>query len=310
MGTLWIPGAERMTPSAPGGEITSSAEPRVVWHSTQNPSGDPDQMTTVIRILREKSAEPQVIWDPITDQLVQFMPLDVSGRALRNDTDGFRNNRCGKVCIQVEVIAYSQNPFTKYWKPGPNYRALMAAIRSWGIPDVQPAGAFPVFIADPPHNVPEDDRDRATWRAKGGHYSHSQIPGNTHGDPGGVSFPAMLAAAQRPVTDTPTAPEDDMPYTETQLEQFAGVGVHGQKLGRSDTTIGVAIDTTYKNSNAIRAQLTALSTQVAGLSAAVKALAEAKDIDPAAIIAAVQTATEQAMSDLKITLSVDNTPET
>jgi hypothetical protein len=214
-GTLWIPGAERITPSSPGGTITSTAPPRVVWHATEAQPGTSAVWTSMIRVLTNKGAEPQVLYDPVTDRLGQFMPLNVSGRALKNDGTT-RTNRVGKVCIQVEVIAYSAKPFTAYWKPGPNWRALMAAIRSWGIPDVQPAGAFPVFIESPPHNVPESSRSRTTWTTKGGHFCHAQIPGNDHGDPGGVSFSAMLAAgkastpAKPPVKPTPPPTEDTL----------------------------------------------------------------------------------------------------
>jgi hypothetical protein len=193
-GTLWIPGAERITPSIPGGKITSTAPPRVVWHSTEADPGTSAVWGSMIRVLKNKSAEPHILYDPLTDRLGQFLPLNTSGRALRNDGT-YRTNRTGKVCIQVEVIARAAKPFTGYWKPGKNWRALMAAIRSHGIPDVQPSGVFPKFVASPPHNVPEDERSRAIWLGKAGHYSHSQIPGNNHGDPGGVSFPAMLAAA-------------------------------------------------------------------------------------------------------------------
>lgn len=202
MGELWIPGAERLTPSAPGGEIVSTAEPRVVWHTTQAPSGDPRMFGRMHGVLTGKSAEPHVLIDPKTDRMGQYFPLNLSGRALKNDTDGTRNNRVGRVCIQVEVVAYAEDPFTDDWTPGPNWRALMAAVHSHGIPDVLPAGRFPKFIADPPHNEPEDDRDRATWRTKGGHYSHSQIPGNSHGDPGAIAMAEIFALGKPLTPDT------------------------------------------------------------------------------------------------------------
>lgn len=203
MGTLWIPGAERLKPSAAGGTITSTAPPRTVWHTTEADPGTDQVWDTMIRVLTNKSAEPQVLWDPLTDRLGQFFPLDQSGRALQNDGTT-RTNRVGKVCIQVEVIGRAAKPFTGYWKPGPNFCALMAAVRSWEIPDSWPAGPPPRFIADPPHNIPEDDRDRTTWLARGGHYGHSQIPGNTHGDPGGISTTALFAAAPKPSTQETT----------------------------------------------------------------------------------------------------------
>jgi GH25 family lysozyme M1 (1,4-beta-N-acetylmuramidase) len=110
------------------------------------------------------------------------------------------------------------------------------------------------------------------------------------------------------IVPPPTTPEDDMPYTPAEIEQYAGIGVHGQKLGRSDVTIGAAIETTMKDASAARALLASMTVQVSGLTAAVKALSEKQGVDPAAIVGAVQTATEQALADLKITLAVDNTP--
>lgn len=192
-GTIWIPGAERITPSSGGGTITSKAPPRVVWHTTEADPGTDDVFSAMVRVLRGKSAEPQVLYDPLTDRLGQFIPLNLSGRALKND-GATQTNRIGKVCIQIEVIARSAKPFTSYWKPGKNFRALMAAIRSWDIADVWPAGLPPKFIASPPHNEPESARSRTIWLNHGGHYGHSQIPANNHGDPGAIDIKALFAA--------------------------------------------------------------------------------------------------------------------
>lgn len=193
MGTLWIPGAERITPSKPGGTITSTAPPRVVWHTVEADPGTNAVWASMIRVLKGKSAEPQVLYDPVTDRLGQFMPLNVSGRALRND-NGAQTNRTGRVCIQIEVIGRAAKPFTGTWKPGPNFRNLMQALATWGIREVWPAGAPPRFVASPPHNVPESPRSRKVWLNEGGHYGHSQIPGNDHGDPGAIDITALFAA--------------------------------------------------------------------------------------------------------------------
>jgi hypothetical protein len=131
------------------------------------------------------------------------------------------------------------------------------------------------------------------------------------------NYAAAVANTKPPVTPTkpvtpptvkPPVQEDDMPYTEQQLEAFAGAGVHGQKLGRSNVTIGAAIDTTRKDAAAARAMLATQNVQLAGLTAAVQALASQQGIDPVAVVAAVKDATTQALADLKITLSTD-TPE-
>ena len=213
MGTLWIPGAEKLKVSSPGGTITSTAPPRVVWHTTEAPPGTDNVWGAMIRVLNSKGAEPQVLYDPVTDRLGQFMPLNLSGRALKND-GATRTNRVGRACIQIEVIAYSSKPFTAYWKPGKNFKALMAAIRSWGIPDVWPSGMPPKFVAQGTggYNSPENPRSRSIWTSKGGHYGHSQIPANDHGDPGGISTSALFAAG-RPTTDVTPPKENDMALT-------------------------------------------------------------------------------------------------
>lgn len=217
MGTLWIPGAERLPCSKAGGTITSTAPPRAVWHTVEGTSGSPGAWTGSIKTLNAKSAEPHVLWDPLDDRLGQFMPLNLSGRALKND-GATQTNRVGRVCIQIEVIAFSARPFTAYWTPGPKFKALVAALKSWGIAvDVWPAGAPPKFIDSPPHNVPENDRDRKTWLTKGGYFSHSQIPANDHGDPGGISIVALAAAGKPAVPAKPPTtppPEDEMTLDE------------------------------------------------------------------------------------------------
>jgi hypothetical protein len=149
---------------------------------------------------------------------------------LKND-GSTQTNRVGRVCIQIEVIAYSDRPFTAYWKPGKNFKALVAALKSWGIPvDVWPAGPPPRFIASPPHNVPENDRDRKTWLTKGGYFSHSQIPANDHGDPGGIDVDKFAAAgkatvpAKPPVTPPSTKDIIDM-ATQAEVARAVSDGI-------------------------------------------------------------------------------------
>ncbi|MEU7147092.1 peptidoglycan-binding protein [Streptomyces sp. NPDC045456] len=187
MGTRWIPGAERLGGGDIGGAMdTPGLPPRVVWHSTESGSGD-SAFRGVGDYLINISAEPHILYDPVTDRLGQYGPLDESARALRNDGSS-RTNRTGRVCIQIEVLARAANPFTAYWRPGPNFRALMAAIRSWGIPDNFPMGAPPTYPGG-------SRRTRSVWLYEGGHYCHANVPGNDHGDPGCISPARLFAAA-------------------------------------------------------------------------------------------------------------------
>lgn len=200
MGEIWIKEAEKLGDGSIGGAMdTPSAPGRVVWHTTESGHGN-TYFKNVGDYLIRVGAEPHILYDPSTDRLGQYGPLNQSARALRND--GLtRTNRSGKVCIQIEVLARASRPFTEYWKPGPNFRALMRAIRSWGVPDVWPAGALAGHFADSTAK-----RNRTTWATKGGHYGHSNVPGNDHWDPGKIDKAAIFEAAPKGSTPAPSKP--------------------------------------------------------------------------------------------------------
>lgn len=74
-----------------------------------------------------------------------------------------------------------------------------------------------------------------------------------------------VGPSPKPVPAKPV--EDDMPYTPDQIKTFAGQGVHGQRIGKSTTTIGMALEEILRD-------VRELTTEVAALSAEVKALKE------------------------------------
>lgn len=191
MGTVWIPEAENLTASGTSGTMLGGP-PRVVWHTTEAPSGG-DYFNLMHRVLTGKKAEPHILWDPLTDRMGQYFPLNRSARALRNHPEQ-STNKTGDVCIQIEVVGYASKPFTSYWKPGPNFAALMRAIRSWGIPDVWPAGGMSVRGEDV-------SRDLTTYRTRAGHYGHCHVPGNTHWDCGGIDQQILLRTATTPTPE-------------------------------------------------------------------------------------------------------------
>ncbi|MGI5408213.1 peptidoglycan-binding protein LysM [Streptomyces chartreusis] len=200
MGVIWIDGAERLGAGKIGGAMDSPGKPpRASWHTTESGAGNA-AFDAVGKYLRTIAAEPHILYDPTTDRLGQFGPLNQSARALRND-GATRTNRTGKVNIQIEVLARAATPFTGYWKPGPNFRKLMAAIRSWGVPDVFPMGALAGSYADTAAK-----RSRDIWLNKGGHFGHCNVPGNDHWDPGKISPTKLFAAA-------PTASQATKPST-------------------------------------------------------------------------------------------------
>ncbi|MER6249394.1 peptidoglycan-binding protein [Streptomyces griseorubiginosus] len=182
-GPAYISGVTRFGDQIIGGAMDyPSNPPRAVWHTTESPAGA-NYFTSIAAYLIRVGSEPQVIYDPVTDKLGQFGPLTQSARALQND-GARRTNREGKVCIQVEVLGKAASPWTKGFDPSskPNYQRLIAAMRAHGIPDVWPAGA-PLATAAA---VAKKTRSKTTWQSKGGHFSHGQVPSNSHWDPGAI----------------------------------------------------------------------------------------------------------------------------
>jgi hypothetical protein len=209
---LWIPGFERLTPSKPGGVITSTVGGHVIWHTVEAPAGAEKTFQSMINVLTGKSAEPHILIDPKTDRAGQFFPLDLSGRALKND-GAHQTNRTGRVCIQIEVMGYAAHPFTDDpdWKPGPNWNALMTAIRSHGVPDIFPMGRPPKY---PGASV----RDREIYYSEAGHYPHANVPGNSHGDPGAIAPSRLFALGKIPTKD----PEEDMALSQDDKTWIEG----------------------------------------------------------------------------------------
>ena len=94
MPTNWIEKAQRLGDGSIGGAMDHPSIPgRVVWHTTESDNGD-DAFRAVAAHLIRVSAEPHLLYDPTTDRLGQFGPLNASSRALLND-GSTRTNRVG-----------------------------------------------------------------------------------------------------------------------------------------------------------------------------------------------------------------------
>lgn len=199
-GPAYISGVTRFGDQSIGGAMDHPGSPaRAVWHTTESPAGA-SYFSSIAAYLIRVASEPQVIYDPVSDRLGQFGPLTQSARALQNDGSR-RTNREGKVCIQVEVLGYASKPWTKGFDPAkkPNYRKLIAAMRAHGIADTWPAGK-PLATAAAVAKAP---RSRTTWQTKGGHFSHGQVPGNSHWDPGAIDtsiVPGKTTVVTKPGT--------------------------------------------------------------------------------------------------------------
>ncbi|MFJ7990321.1 peptidoglycan-binding protein [Streptomyces sp. NPDC096351] len=202
---------------------TPGNPPRMTWHTTESPAGK-SYFYSVAAYLIRVGAEPQVIYDPVSDLLGQFGPLTQSGRALRNDGSR-RTNREGKVNIQVEVLGKAASPWTKGFDPAkkPNYRKLIAAGRAHNIPDDWPAGKP---TASPSVSK---KRDRNVWQTKGGHYGHCDVPGNDHWDPGAIDITIVPGKPPTGGSTPPasgggtTAPSTTTTYTVRSGDTLSGI---------------------------------------------------------------------------------------
>ncbi|WP_318200141.1 peptidoglycan-binding protein LysM [Streptomyces sp. SCL15-4] len=199
-GTRWIPGAIRLGDGVIGGAMdTPGHPPRVVHHTTESPAGG-RYLESVGSYLMLVACEPQLIYCPVTDRVGQFGSLHLSARALRND-GARRTNREGRVCIQIEVLGRARKPWTTGWDPAkkPGWRKILAAVRSWDVPDLFPAGRPAAYPG------PGKSRSRSVWRSAGGHFGHVDVPGNDHGDPGAIDTAKVLYQAG------PTPPRPNKP---------------------------------------------------------------------------------------------------
>jgi len=205
MTDLWMPGAERQ-PEGNGGSMTGG-KPRVVWHITWDELGKGGKMPSfdnIARYLKSVDYCPHLMWDPWTGRIVQFYPATQSARALRNLAGGVETNRQGEVCIQIETffspgaVVDGKKYMTVAETPCKNLDKIVSWLRSWGIPDVWPGG-WPTW---------ESDRSATAW-GKAGHFGHSQVPENTHEDPGPMPrdmFGVKTPTAPKPPLAAPTWP--------------------------------------------------------------------------------------------------------
>ncbi len=183
MAGAWFPGAEHVRASLDGGRPAGGA-PRVVWLTTGSDPRETPAVSAACHLDRVGFAV-HLVWNPLGGEVVQMLPATRAARALQDGVGGLELNREGRICLQIQVVGYAQCPFTE----GP-LRGLAGILRwldSWRVPRRWPAGAP---LAEP---VCRDAaRERARW-SRGGHFGHSQVPGNTDPDPGAVDIVKLTA---------------------------------------------------------------------------------------------------------------------
>jgi hypothetical protein len=153
------------------------------------------------------------------DQVFQHIDTTQTARALRNAPGGVETNRDS--AIQIEVVGFAGRP-----KDVVTLKSVARLCR-WiegehGVGQRWPNGP-PRFSAN--GNDPGGhNRNAAAWDAEGGHYGHSQVPENTHWDPGYTAAELAIVTPEAEfdphealgmaglppaIAETPAAPEAD-----------------------------------------------------------------------------------------------------
>jgi hypothetical protein len=189
--------------------------PRVVWMTL---GLDPHMISAYSAAQRsiKLGRPPHLVWNPITGETVQILPIVRAGCALvpASELDHERPvaglgsalavepcedipdvHTQGRLCVQVGVVAFGWEPFTS----GPMTGAgpILDWLDSWSISRRWPAGRPAAFAKA--HTVP---RSRKLW-ACGGHFGASQVPGCANAGPGAIDVERLTGTQVKRPADMP-----------------------------------------------------------------------------------------------------------
>jgi len=190
----WMPGARRIRAETDGGQLGGGA-PRVVWLTL---GADPRVISvcSAAQRLNQENRPPHLVWDPLTGDIAQLLPIVRAGCALGTpeqldyapDRLPHRQagvNREGRLCVQIGVLGSPREPFTSYQMVG--LGEILGWLDSWQIPRRWPAGQ------PAPYRRVTKPRSRALW-ALGGHFGASQVPDCDSDGPGGIDIDQLVSA--------------------------------------------------------------------------------------------------------------------
>ena len=188
MADAWMPGARCIRAQSDGGDMAGGA-PRVVW-LTFGAAPRAVSVWSAAQQLKQEGRPCHLVWDPVTGDIAQLLPIVRAGRALGTPDHlewapgqlphrTAAVNREGRLCVQIGVLGSAREPFTSYQMIG--LAAILGWLDSWEIPRRWPAGQPAPFrqLARP--------RSRALW-ARGGHFGASQVPECDSIGPGSIDI--------------------------------------------------------------------------------------------------------------------------
>jgi hypothetical protein len=182
--------------------------PRVVWMTL---GADPTLISAhaAAERLTQFGRPPHLVWNPITGDAVQIIPVVRAALALNpaagldqeaaadgceggplaaTPTDGSSAVHTeGRLCVQLGVIGQGWAPFTA--GPMTGLEAIMDWLDSWDIPRRWPAGCPAAF-----GHAHTTERSRRLW-ARGGHFGASQVPCCVAAGPGAIDIQRLTGVA-------------------------------------------------------------------------------------------------------------------
>ena len=181
---------------------------KIVHHTTEGSTA-----AGAFAAFRANRSDPHFTVD--ATRIVQHIDTAMAARALRNLKGGVQTNRLS--AIQIEIVGAAAKP------KGQRTLENVAKLCRWleathNIPPVWPSGPPKAAIngRDPGgHN-----RSAANWATRGGHYGHSQVPENSHWDPGYTAAEAQFVLIARPGEQSDVVdPELDALYAQIASDE-------------------------------------------------------------------------------------------
>lgn len=210
-----------------GGGLNAALPARAVWHITWDalrPDGSQPDFGAVSSYLKKVGYCPTIMWNPFTGYIEQFYPASQSARAL------VAWNEDGAANIQVEVffspgcVVNGVKYATVADTPLIGLDTILEWMDSLGIPRIWPLGS-PQWQGN--------SRDVNVWNANGGHYGHSNVPDNTHTDPGPMPDINVSRGGTTPIQTEAAEP--------APIPASAGVlGDNQVRVDPGDTLSGIA----------------------------------------------------------------------
>lgn len=211
----------------------------------------------------------------------QHFDIDRSSRALVNLSGGVETNTLN--VVQVELVG-TCDPATHtkwgaaahvYWPEAPDWAlAGVAEFLAWlnanhGVPLAGPT-KWPAY----PSSYGSGGGQRmsgAQWQAFKGVCGHMHVPENTHGDPGAIDFPKLIALAKGQTAPKPVPEEDTVALTDDDIRKVGRqvvTGANGLKSPDDPGTewaVSSYLGLTYKAARRLEAEVAAVKERVDSL---------------------------------------------